>query len=297
MNPDLLQSFLAVADSLNFTRAAESLALSQPGVSRQVRQLERDLGVVLFERLGRSVQLTDAGRELVPLAEQLLGQIERAVEAVRAHGSVERGRLRIGASTTPGLYLLPRILGRFRRAHPGVELQFMVENSIAIQRRILKNELDIGFVGARSTDGALHAVPILKDEIICFGPGSTVRRARQRVPITAIRDATWIVREKGSATRELFERWFAKSGAKMAHVIELDSPEGIKSLVRAGVGISFLSIHAVAAELRRGELGRINLADLRLSRAIYLVRHPDKHISPVITGFLDLLAGMRGTRA
>ncbi|GMU84512.1 MAG: LysR family transcriptional regulator [Planctomycetota bacterium] len=287
MNPRPLRTFLAVARSLNFTKAAEELTITQPAVSRQIRQIEGELEVVLFERLGRSVELTDAGRALVPLAEQLLGQIDRVVEAVRRYGTAAHGRLRIGASTTPGYYLLPPILGRFRRAHPGVELQFTVENSLAIERRILHNELDLGFVGGHLASEALSIEPIAEDEIVCFSTPDHPLAARRRVQAKSLGDQTWVVRERGSATRELFEQWLNKAGAVLHKTIELSSPEAIKALVRVGVGISFMSIHALQDDLRRGELKRIRLAGLRLSRPIYLVRHPDKHISPALRAFLD----------
>jgi len=289
MNPELLRSFLTVARCLNFTKAAEQLMLTQPAVSRQIRQLERELGVVLFERLGRTVQLTDAGRELVSLGEQLIGQVDRVAEAVRRFGTTETGLLRVGASTTPGYYLLPPILGRFRRAHPGVELHFTVENSLAIERRILHNELDLGFVGLHPTGGALQVESIADDEIVCFGPDDHSLSTRKRVTPKSLEDQTWVVREKGSATRQLFEQWLNNTGAAMHKTIELDSPEAIKALVREGVGISFISILGITEELRRGQLKRINLPRPRLTRPIYLVRHPDKHISPVIAALLSLL--------
>ncbi|MFQ5591155.1 MAG: LysR family transcriptional regulator [Phycisphaerae bacterium] len=289
MNPELLRSFLAVARCLNFTKAAEELALTQPAVSRQIHQLERELGVVLFERLGRTVQLTDAGRELVSLGEQLLGQVDRVVEAVRRYGSAERGVLRIGASTTPGYYVLPPVLGRFRRAHRGVELQFMVENSSAIERRVLHNELDLGFVGGHPTTDTLQIASIADDELVCFCAPNHPLAGRRRVNARSLGDPTWVVRERGSATRELSEQWLEKAGTRMRKTIELDSPEGIKALVAAGIGISFMSILGVKEELRRGQLERINLSGLRLTRSIYVVRHPDKHVSPVMCGLLELL--------
>lgn len=297
MNPELLRSFLAVAHRLSFTRAADDLTMTQPGVSRQIGQLERELGVVLFERLGRSVQLTDAGRALVPLAEQLLGQIERSVEAVRCYASADRGSLRIGASTTPGYYWLPPVLGAFHKRHPGVELHLVVANTREIEQRIHRNELDLGFVGGHLTSDTLRTEHVADDEIVCIsgphhplGRGGTATASRSRgATVAALNRATWIVRERGSATRALFEQQLAKVGVHLEHVIELDSPEGIKALVAAGIGVSFLSIHAVRAELRRRELRQVHLPGLRLARPLYLVRHPDKHVSIAMQSLLDLL--------
>jgi DNA-binding transcriptional LysR family regulator len=168
MNPDQLKTFLAVRKHLNFTRAAEERFLSQPAVSRQMQQLARELGAPLFEQIGKSLHLTDAGRTLAPLAEELLGNIDRAVEVTRAHRSARRGQLRIGASTTPGLYLLPSVLGQFHRTYPDVELRYSVENSSSIEKKIIRNELDLGFVGAHLSNDNLHSTSIADDEIICF---------------------------------------------------------------------------------------------------------------------------------
>lgn len=295
MNPGLLRSFLAVSRHLNFTRAADELALTQPAVSRQVGQLERDLGVILFERLGRSVYLTDSGRRLIPLAEQLLGQMDRVVEAMRGDAHAGLSSLRIGASTTPGYYLLPPVLGQFHRAHPDVELQFRVENSMAIERRIMRNELDLGFIGAPVVNEPLASEPIAEDEIVCFCGARPSEGTRRRWTPRALTDATWIVREHGSATRRLFEQRLAAVGVKMRRLIELGSPEGIKALVLAGVGISFMSIRGIEPELRDGELKRIEVRGLKLTRPLLLVRHPDKHISPAMRAFTNLLSAVPQT--
>src|SRR5688572_30586814 len=127
MNPANLRTFLAVEKHLNYTHAARELLLSQPAVSRQIRQLERDLGVQLFEQLGKRLYLTDAGKTLLREASRLLGNLDRVREAMVAHQEAHHGALRLGASTTPGIYLLPPVLGQFHRSHPEVEISYRVE--------------------------------------------------------------------------------------------------------------------------------------------------------------------------
>lgn len=289
MNPELLRSFLAVTKHLSFTRGAEERALSQPAISRQIRQLEREIGAVLFERLGRAVHLTDAGRALAPQAEQLLGQIDRMVESVRAHGNGGGGRIRIGASTTPGYYLLPPILGRFHKEYPGVELRLAVENTASIEQRLVRNELDIGLVGDRPVHTALRSEPVAKDEIVCFSGPTHAMARRRSIDASSLRDELWIVRESGSATRQLFERRYARLGGRIGRAIELSSPEGIKALVGAGIGISFMSACGIQHEARERRLHRFSIAGLRLTRPIFAVRHVDKHESPPMTALLGLL--------
>lgn len=287
MNPHHLRSFLAVHKHLSYTRAAEEVFLSQPAVSRQIRQLEEELGVALFEQIGKSLRPTDAGRTLVGEAEKILGGMERAAEAVRAHRSASRGSLRIGASTTPGLYLLPPLLGRFRQKFPDVELHYVVENSARIERRIVRNDLDLGFVGSPLSNTELTTEPIIEDEIICFASPSHPLAKRRRIDPRSLEGETWIVREKGSSTRLLFESWFATVGGTIGRTIELEYPDAAKALVAAQVGISFLSVHGLRAELRQGRFVKLSIKGLKLKRPIFLIRHPDKRISPVTDAFLS----------
>ncbi len=293
MNPIHLRTFLAVRKHLNYTRAAEEVFLSQPAVSRQIRQLERELGVPLFEQLGKSLHLTDAGRTLAREAERALGTLERTAEAVRAHRTAERGSLRVGASTTPGFYLVPELLGAFHARYPEVELHYAVENSLRIQQRIVRNECDLGFVGASLSDDDLRLEVLVEDEIICFsGPSHPLAR-RRRIDPRALEGEIWVIREKGSATRQLFESWLASTGGRIGRTIELGCPEAVKALVSAGVGFSFMSVHGLTEEIRRRRLVKLPVTGLGLKRPITLVRHRGKRASPVMEAFLECVRGAR----
>jgi DNA-binding transcriptional LysR family regulator len=285
MDPKLLKTFLAVRRHASFTEAAREEFLTQPAVSRRIRQLEAELGVRLFEQIGKSLHLTDGGRVLAAEAERLLGSIERSAEAVRRVRSVEHGSLRIGASSTPGFYLLPRVVGRFHRRFPGVELGYSVENSLRIEERILRNEIDLGFVGAHLAHEDLRLEPVVEDEVVCFTHPSHALAARARVEAKDLRGQLWVVREEGSGTRRLVEGWLAKRRVRIERTIELGCPEAVKSLVAAGVGVSAISVHGLK-EQPRARLVRLPVAGMRLLRPIYLVRHRDKHVSPVMEAFL-----------
>jgi len=282
MNPHHLRTFLAVWRHRNYTRAAEEIFLTQPAVSRQVRQLEEKLGVRLFERIGKSL----AGE-----AEKLLGAMERTAEAVRSHRSAERGSVRIGASTTPGFYLLPDLLGRFHRRFPKVALHYTVENSLRIEQMILRNELDLGFVGAHLSSEDLVLKPLLEDEIVCFtAPSHRLAKVRHVAP-GSLEDELWIIREKGSATRRLFEDWLSSRKGTIRKTIELTCPETCKALVRAGIGLSFMSVHGLRSELRAGRLVRIPVTGMSLKRPIFLAMHSEKRCSPVMETFLRIVEG------
>lgn len=289
MNPHHLRTFLAVRRHRNYTRAAEEVFLTQPAVSRQVRQLEEELGVRLFEQIGKSLHLTDAGETLAVEAEKLLGAMERTAEAVRSHCSAERGSVRIGASTTPGFYLLPDLLGRFHRRFPKVTLHYTVENSLRIEQMLLRNELDLGFVGARLSSGELELKPLVEDEIVCFtSPSHRLAKVRGIAP-GLLEEEMWIIREKGSATRRHFEDWLSSQGGTIRNAIELSCPEACKTLVRAGIGISFMSVHGLQYEIRGKSLMKIPVSGMSLKRPIFLARHSDKRISPVMGSFLSIV--------
>jgi DNA-binding transcriptional LysR family regulator len=290
LNPTHLRTFLAVQKHANYTRAAQELFLTQPAVSRQIDQLEKELGVPLFEQIGKTIHLTEAGRALREDAERLLGDMERIAESVRALGSPERGRIAVGASTTPGLYLLPAVIGRFCQQFPYIEFHYTVENSRRIEQKVLGNELDLGFVGVAPTDSSIHAERILDDRIVFFASPTHSLAALRKIDFRQIAACTWIVREKGAATRQLVEKRLTRGKLKPSRVIEMNYPEGVKALVAAGVGLSFMSVHGLADDLDRGRLKVLDIPDFDLCRPIYVVRHRDKYVSPAMSEFQRLVA-------
>lgn len=288
MTPHRLRTFLAVRKHRNYTRAAEEVFLTQPAVSRQIRQLEEELGVRLFEQIGKSLHVTDAGETLASEAERLLGAMERTAEAVRSHRTAEHGSLRIGASTTPGFYMLPELLGRFHRRYPKVALHYTVENSLKIEQMIVRNEIDLGFVGAHLSGKELELKPLLEDEIVCFtSPTHRLAKVRRIAPYS-LEEEMWIIREKGSATRSLFEDWLSSGKGAIRKSIELTCPEMCKALVRAGIGISFLSIYGLRSEIRAKHLVRIPVTGMSLRRPIFAARHSEKRIHPAMEAFLEI---------
>jgi len=293
MNPYHLRTFLAAQKHLNYTRAAEELFLSQPSVSRQIQQLEEDLGVALFEQIGKTLYVTDAGKTLVLEAERILGTIERGAEAVRAHRTAARGSLRIGASTTPGYYLLPRPLRDFCRLYPQAEVEFRVQNSRKIARLLVENQLDLAFIGGAMPDGDLILEPLLEDEIVCFAAHDHPLASCEALTPEVFSTQRWVVRERGSATRKLFDEWLEDLGAALGPCIELPCPEAIKLLVAAGLGLSFTSIHGLDQDMDRARFKVLPIHGAGLRRTIYIARHADKHISPAMGSFLELLHGVR----
>lgn len=292
LSPTLLRAFLAVCRHLNFTRAAEELALSQPAVSRQIQRLERDVGVRLFERIGKTLHLTDAGRTMAQEATRLLGDAERVAEAVRAHDGPGHGSLRIGASTTPGYYFLPALLGSFHARFPDVELHYSVANTLQIERSILSNDLDLGFVGGHLSSVDLRVEPLVDDEIVAFAAESHPLAQRKRVQPRHLAENLAVTREVGSATRELFEKVLSECGVRLGRRIELGCPEMIKAVVAAGLGFSYLTARGLEAEPRDPRLQRVPVIGMAVKRTVTVVRHKHKYDSTTMQDFLRLASDL-----
>ena len=281
--------FRAVACARSFSRAAESLFISQPAVSKHIRLLEAELGAQLLLRAGRRTELTDAGRIVDDYARRVfaLGQ-----EMRRALGELEglrRGYLRIGASSTPGLYLLPAVLAAFRQAHPGIDLSLDIGNSQEIAARVARHELDIGFVGALPKAVGLQVQPFVSDEIVPIMPAAETFAARPLALDAALQTETLIIREAGSGTRAAVEAALAGWGHQAQRVMVLRGCEAVKRGVVAGLGFAFVSRLAVALETAQGVLKTLDAQGQSIRRNLYVLSCKDVHASAAALAFLALV--------
>lgn len=286
--PSWLATFLSVARHRNYTRVAEELFLTQPAISRQMRALQDALGVRLIEQVGKTLELTDAGNHFLREAHQIRAAIERAWELVHDENG-ERGRLRLGASSTPGLYLLPNALASFTRTHPEVEVTFQIENTLRVEEALVHNEIDLGFLGGPVSSADVQVEPLVDDHIVVYASVRHPLARRRRVPPRMLERETFVLRERGSATRESFERWLATRGVFLTRTIELAGPEGIKTLVRAGVGLACSSCHGVRGERA---LRVIPVEDLDLARSVAVAWHRSKRLSTVHRAFLKIVRSL-----
>ena len=221
--------FLAVARAKSFRRAAEALHLSQPALSQHVAELERALGARVFDRLGRSVALTEAGRIIEDHALRLFATLASARETIGELGGLKRGSLLVGASTTPGIYVLPAVIAAFQERYPGITLSLQLANSAIIEARIRANELDLGVVGGHALHHAEEclAAGLLDELVLIVPPGHRWARRREVAP-ALLADQRLLVREEGSATRQVTERALHQSGIRFAASMELGHTEAIK---------------------------------------------------------------------
>ncbi len=270
-----LRVFAAVSRHLHYTKAARELGLSQPAVSARIAYLEKDLGTRLLQRVGRAMALTPAGEVLAVEAVRVLTRLDAARQAVDEVKGLLRGSLRIGASTTPGIYILPRAAARFAKAFPGVTLEIRVGNTLAIEEAVIRGELHAAVVGGHLAAGNLLSEPLCEDELVVFCGRNHPLAKKKGVTLEDVLAHPFAVREKGSATRERFERFVADKGLACKVGVELGSPEAVKHAVAEGAWVGALSRVAIAWEAEAGRLLDLKVRGLDLRRQFHVIRHAE----------------------
>lgn len=289
LNFHQLKILLAVADCGSFSRAAEELFISQPAVSVQVKQLERALGVELLDRSGGKLRLTDDGQIVCEYARRIFALADEMQSALCEIDGLMSGRLTIGASTTVGEYLLPRLMGRFKERHPGITLGLEIANTQAVIARILDRRLHLGLVGDAVRSESLEVLPYRSDEIVVIA-SLEHRLARQsRVSVAEIANEGFIVREAGSATRRVAEATLKRLGIEMKVVMELGSNEAVKQAVAANLGIGMISRYAIDAELAARRLRTLDVEGCRCQRQLSIVYLRGKRLTRAEQAFLEMI--------
>jgi LysR family transcriptional regulator, transcriptional activator of the cysJI operon len=269
--------FRSVAEHLSFRKAAEELYLTQPAVSLQVKALEDDLAVKLFDRTGSHVQLTAAGEVLQRHARIVRAQLMEAESEIAAAVGDRGGHLALGASTTIAQYVLPRLLGDFRRLHPRVSLRVMSGNTEQIVRALEKGSIGLGLIEGPPRSRAVKAQPFLLDDLVLIVPVSRDWSEAQCIPSCEIGRMPLVMREHGSGSRHVVETALEKHGLRrgaLQVVMNLDSTEAIKSAVEAGLGAGFVSRCALAMDARLGKSFRIvDIEGLSIQRELLIASH------------------------
>jgi DNA-binding transcriptional LysR family regulator len=282
--------FLAVARAGGFRRAADALRVSQPALSQHIGELERELGVRLFERAGRVVTLTQAGRLLEDHAHRLFATLTSIREVLGELAGLTRGSLVIGASTTPGIYILPRVIAAYRARYPGIELTLQIANSRQIEERIRANELDLGVVGGHELRPREECLASgLQDELVLAVPPTHSWAGRREIRPDKLAAAPLLTREPGSATRQVAERALQEAGVPFRTAMELGHTEAIKQAVMAGLGVAFLSVHAIRGEVRMRMLSAVRLRGLRIRRHFHVLHHDARTLGGAASEFVNLL--------
>jgi len=289
MNLSQLKAFLAVAQDRSFSRAAEKLYLTQPAVSKQIQALEEGLGMRLFDRVGRSILLTEAGNILHDHAHIVFQTLEEARETITQLRGLQRGHLRISAASTIGTYMLPQPLGELKAQFPGIEISLAITNKARVVQQVLNHEVELGFVGPPVEPAELEREEYLLDELVLI-LAPTHRLAREEsVGVAELAEEVFILREQGSGTREIMEEELGRVHLSLKKAMELGSTEAIKQAVAANLGVSIVSKFAISLEILQGRLAVARLPELNLSRQLFVIHHGGRTLSPAAQEFCSLL--------
>lgn len=293
MNVQQLKTFVTVVEHGSFSEAARVLGVSQPAVTMQLQSLESDLGATLLDRRYRRVDLTEAGRTLLPHARRVLEQIGEARDEIDSLSGVITGRLVIAASTTPGVYIVPRLLGAFLTKHPEVGVTITVHDTAEVIEAVESGHADIGITGATVRGARVSFEEVGSDELVLICSPESPLAESKRVPLAELADEPWVLRESGSGTRQVAERLAADHGLdpdELRVVVELGTGEAIVSAIEGGLGISILSRHVAAKALALGTVAEVDALGLPATRPLHLVL-PRRSPSRAAEAFREHLIG------
>jgi molybdate transport repressor ModE-like protein len=288
LDPQRLRLLVELRHRGSISAAAEACRMGQPSATKHLKTLEAAVGEKLVERNGRASRLTDAGEVVAVHAQRVLDTLEGMQHELRALRGAERGTLALAASTTPGSYVLPTMLECFAERHPGVDVDVVIGPSRAVAQMVAHRDVSLALVGEVDLPDGVLAEPFLDDELV--GIAAPGRLPSGGVTTDALAGETLLVREPGSSTRVVADRYLARAGYRPAKRWELDSNEAIKRSVRAGLGIGFVSRLVVREELERGELVAFGVAGVEpMKRSVLLLRADGRDPIPAERAFIETL--------
>ncbi|MDZ7695776.1 MAG: selenium metabolism-associated LysR family transcriptional regulator [Deltaproteobacteria bacterium] len=288
-----LEIFREVVDLKSFSRAAEAVHLVQASVSERIATLETLVGTRLLDRLGRTVVPTRAGEILYKHAILLLEMKRTACLEMAGFLGLQQGELMIGGSTVPGEYILPGLIGRFGKKYPAISVSLTISDSSNVEQHVLDGTFEIGVVGSRGSDGRLIIRELWKDELVLAVPADHPWAGKATVPVEALYEEPFILREKGSGTLRMFNHYLQEAGSEgidqLKQVTRLSTSTAVKEGIKTGVGVSVLSSRAVETEMACGILKVLRIEELPMVRSFYLIRDRRRIASPICQTMIDFL--------
>jgi DNA-binding transcriptional LysR family regulator len=270
-----LEALVHLVEERSFSRAAKRMHLTQPSLTKHIRNLEDALGAKAVSRASRTLTLTTEGRVVYDYARRILKLREEAMDRVMRVREADGGEIRIAASTIPAAYILPHALGEFSRKYPRIRTTVSAADSADVIETILANGAEVGFIGKKPASAKLVAETLWRDRVVLAVPAAHAWARRKTVRVREIEKAPFVIREKGSGTREAFEGCLEASGSaglsRFLVVAEMGSSEAVKEAVISGLGISVISVHAIRRELKSGILAALAIEGCPIERSFYLI--------------------------
>ena len=287
-----LEIFVKVAELKSFSKAAQALRLTQPTVSEHIRTLEQELGVRLLDRLGRGAEATRAGQLLLSHATRMLQLQRETLQAMDSFQGRLAGDLHVAASTIPGEYVLPALIGRFKEKFPDIVVSLLIGDTRAVVDWVIDGRAEVAVVGAKLAHRAIEYRELMPDELVVAVPVVHPWHGKTEIELADLRAEPMLLREQGSGTRTAFESALAQAGQDLSAfrvVGEMGSTQAIKQAVKAGVGVSVISRRAVEEECRSGLVWCLKIRDLKVTRAFYIATHRDRSRSPLAEAFRSFI--------
>lgn len=284
-----LRTFRAVAEQLSFSAAAHELSISQPSVSYQVKELEAVLGLPLIDRLGKRVRLTEAGEVLCEYARRTLTLLDEVALVMEQMRGIERGTLRVGASATVGIYVIPLALGAYKKVHPNLALSLEIGSREMLQERLKRGVLDLAVLSLPIADPNLESTPFMDDELVLVVPAGHPLAGRADLTLRDFTGESFLMREPGSGTRLAVEMAARRAGVSLQVGMELGSNGAIKHAVEAGLGVAVLSSHAIELERRGGGLVVVDIEGFPILRPWSIVHLRRRQLPAAVAQFIEFL--------
>jgi DNA-binding transcriptional LysR family regulator len=285
INLHQLATFQVVAKHCSYVRAAEELHFSQPAVSAQIRQLEESLGVKLFDKIGRRTHLTQAGEELYFYSRKIFSLIDETLDTMEALRSPHYGKLSVGADTTVGTYVIPRVLGKFRQMYPEVEITLEVVNHNYLVEALINNRIDMAIMGRVPQEVPFFVAPFALNELVIVAPPTHRLAHCQRIPFAELAREHFLLREVGSGTRAALEGAFQEAGLPLQVSMQVGNNSAIKQGVQAGLGIALISRVALDMELETNRLVILDVEGFPIIRQWRLLHLKEKNLSATARAF------------
>lgn len=282
-----LRLFAAVAETGSMSAAAAQFMIRQPSVSQKIGELEAHYGVLLFERLGNRLQITESGRKLLPMAKDVVRRFDFLDEFMSAEQG--KSRLRLGGTITVGSAVFPRLLQRYREENPEVELFASVSNTSAISEKLLNNELDAALVEGQVKSPELLSIPKIDDFLVLACGRGHPFYSKEEIEIRQLDRMEFVMRERGSGTRELFEQYVRNHGVQIHTLLEYNNPDAMRSAILSNNCLAVISVLLVEKDAENGDVRLFHSGHREWNRTFNLVYHKNKHISRPLQAFFELL--------